>query len=125
MESAGQGDGDNNGQRYGQYALGNQGYAAEPADGGAVGAEVVGGVEKAHKSDHGRGDEGADEPAEGDAQNQHDTMKARHFRQIGIPRKGGVVDDPESRNEQASDRDDQADVFLVFSFKAAPKHSNF
>ena len=54
--SAGEGEGDEDGQRGGQNALGDQGHAADGAESGAVGVPIVGGAEEAYESGYGGGD---------------------------------------------------------------------
>ena len=111
--SAGEGEGDEDGQRGGQDALGDQGHTADGAEGGAVCAPIIGGAEEAYECSHGRGDVGAEEhPAEGETAPPHNDIKAR---QVGTACEGGVVIDPEGGDEEAGDGDGQADVFFVFS----------
>ena len=57
--SAGESKSDEDGQRGGQNALGDQGHAADGAEGGAVGLPIVGSTEKACEGGHGGGDIGA------------------------------------------------------------------
>ncbi len=111
--SAGEGEGDEDGQRDGQNAMGDQGHAADGAEGGAVGVPIIGGAEEACEGGHGGGDVRAEEkPAEGETAPPHDDIKARQLRQVGVPREGGVVIDPEGGNEEAGDGDGQADIFF-------------
>ena len=113
--SAGEGEGDEDGQRGGQDALGDQGHTADGAEGGAVGAPIIGGAEEAYECSHGRGDVGAEEhPAEGETAPPHDDVKACQLRQVGVSREGSVVIDPEGGDEETGDRDGEADGFFGF-----------
>ena len=110
--SAGEGEGDEDGQRGGQDALDDQHHAADRAEGGAVGVPIVGDAEEAYEGGYGGGDVGAEEkPAEGETAPPHDDVKARQLRQVGVSREGGVVIDPEGGDEKAGDRDGEADIF--------------
>ena len=114
--SAGQGEGNEDGQRGGQDALGDQGHTADGAESGAVGLPIVGSTEKACEGGYGGGDVGAEEkPAEGETAPPHNEMKARQLRQVGVSRESGVVIDPEGGDEEAGEGDGQADVFFDFS----------
>ena len=111
--SAGEGEGDEDGQRGGQDALGDQGHAADGAEGGTVGVPIVGDAEEAYEGGYGRGDVGAEEkPAEGETAPPHDDVKAR---QGGAGRAGGVVIGPKGRDEEAGEGDGEADGFFGFS----------
>ena len=111
--SAGQGEGNEDGQGGGQDPVGDQGHAADGAEGGAVGVPIVGSTEKACEGGHGGGDIGAEKhPAEGETAPPHDDVKAC---QGGAGRAGGVVIGPKGGDEEAGEGDGQADVFFDFS----------
>ena len=108
--SAGEGEGDEDGQRGGQDPLGDQGHAADGSESGTVGVPIVGGAEEAYEGGYGGGDIGAEEkPAEGETAPPHDDVKAC---QGGAGRAGDVVIGPKGGDEEAGDRDGQADVFF-------------
>lgn len=114
--SAGQGEGDEDGQGGGQDAVGDQCHAADGAEGGAVGVPIVGSTEKACEGGYGGGDISTVKyTAEGEAQEDHDPVEARRIREVGASRKGGVEDDPEGGDEEAGDGDSEADGFFGFS----------
>ena len=107
--SAGEGEGDEDGQRGGQDALDDQHHAADRAEGGAVGVPIVGDAEEAYEGGHGGGDIGAEEhPAKGQTAPPHDDVKAC---QGGTGRAGGVVIGPKGGDEKAGTET----VRLIFS----------
>ena len=108
--SAGQGEGDEDGQGGSQDAVGDQYHAADGAESGAVGVPIVGSTEEACEGGYGGGDIGAEEhPAEGETAPPHDDVKAC---QGGAGRAGGVVIGPKGGDEEAGEGDGQADVFF-------------
>ena len=110
--SAGEGEGDEDGQRGGQDPLGDQGHAADGSESGTVGVPIVGGAEEAYEGGHSGGDVRAEEhPAEGETAPPHDDVKAC---QGGAGRAGGVVIGPKGGDEEAGDRDGQADFLFGF-----------
>ena len=114
--SAGEGEGDEDGQRGGQDPLGDQGHAADGSESGTVGVPIVGGAEEAYEGGYGGGDISTVKyTAEGEAQEDHDPVEARRIREVGASRTGGVEDDPEGGDEEAGDGDGQADGFFGFS----------
>jgi hypothetical protein len=87
---------------------------------------IVGSTEKACEGGHGGGDIGAEEkPAEGETAPPHDDVKARQLRQVGVPREGGVVIDPEGGDEETGGGDGEADIFAGLLGDGNHGHTSF